>query len=251
MSAEDKMINDLREGRVSVAQPEVDLESFSSNQTQPKPEVKQNPNLLERIDELTKQRVEKFEANQRELEKKYLESQQTQIEEKTPEIEPEQIQEIQEQEMISDKPTFEGMQEIELADVVQEVPDVQNDVQAKQKFKKAKFRVKFITIAVCIAIAMFSGLAIYNAVEINRLNTQIATNQTKVEVDTAKYIYKISKVDDLIEDGKKAPVDTFQIGADKYLESYPEEIEDVTQITQESNWFDRFVQSIRNFFGRK
>ena len=147
-------------------------------------------------------------------------------------------------------PKYIGETEVQAESVEEEEAEVQNQAEQKQRVKKVKYRVKFISIAVCIAIALFSGLAIHNAVKITRLSSEVAAAQQQVEVNTTKYIYKISKLDDLIEKGKEAPADSFQIGADRYLESFPEEVEDITEVSQTSNWFDRFVDKIRKFFGR-
>lgn len=257
-NTEDK-IQTLREGRVATMVEE------SANVCAPTPLKKEeaksqsrpNQNLLDRIDQLTRERVGKFEEQQQYLEKKREEQEklqvamdaqlasQTQVQEQT--TPDESFEEAKESEV---QTSFSGTTQIEFEDQTEEDDQTKIEAQAKQRTKKIKFRIKFISIAVCIGIALFSGLAIHNAVRISQLSDEVAKMSSQVEVDAAKYIYKISKLDDLIEDGKKAPVDSFQIGADRYLESFPEEIEDVTEIAESSNWFDRFVNKIRKFFGR-
>lgn len=254
-NTEDKMIQDLRDGRVATMADDSDA-ILSAQKEKTKEGPKPNQNLLARIDELTRQRVESFEQKQRLLEEKYQQQQiasqvdvevSEQIQKETEQTQLD-VQEEQVQECVA-TPSFSGKTEIEVQVDEEKESEIENEAKNKQRAKKVKFRVKFISIAVCIAIALFSGLAIHNAVKITKLSSEVSAAQSQVEVNTAKYIYKISKIDDLIEDGKKAPVDSFQIGADRYLESYPEELEDVTEIAESSNWFDRFVNKIRKFFG--
>lgn len=109
-------------------------------------------------------------------------------------------------------PKYIGETEVQAESVEEEEAEVQNQAEQKQRVKKVKYRVKFISIAVCIAIALFSGLAIHNAVKITRLSSEVAAAQQQVEVNTTKYIYKISKLDDLIEKGKKHQLIVFKLG---------------------------------------
>lgn len=257
-NTEDK-IQSLREGRVTTMVEESASLSVQNEKEveQEKPQHKPNQNLLARIDQLTRERARKFEERQQYLDKKREEQERlqaamdAQIEsQKDTQIEGKEQAEVEELSQEEIQPSFSGKTQIEFENEVENETDEEVEAQTKQRTKKIKFRIKFISIAVCIAIALFSGLAIHNAVKITKLSEEVAATQSQVEVNTAKYIYKISKIDDMIEDGKKAPVDSFQIGADRYLESYPEEIEDVTEIAESSNWFDRFVNKIRKFFGR-
>lgn len=256
-NTEDKIQN-LREGRVTTMVEESASLSVQNEKEveQEKPQNKPNQNLLARIDQLTRERARKFEERQQYLDKKREEQERlqaamdAQIENQT-DTQQDEVANLQVDEGEQEtEPTFSGKTQIEFENEVENETDEEVEAQTKQRTKKIKFRIKFISIAVCIAIALFSGLAIHNAVKITKLSEEVAATQSQVEVNTAKYIYKISKIDDMIEDGKKAPVDSFQIGADRYLESYPEEIEDVTEIAESSNWFDRFVNKIRKFFGR-
>lgn len=252
-NTEDKIQN-LRDGRVATMTTDTDASlSVPKNETQK--EKATNENLLKRIDELTRERVNAFETKQRKLEEERRElqeklecAQKTEVTEVTDVAKADEAEQVDE-ESIS-MPKYVGETNAQTKSVEEEEAEVQNQAEQKQRAKKVKFRVKFISIAVCIAIALFSGLAIHNAVKINQLSSEVSAAQSQVEVSTAKYIYKISKIDDLIEDGKKAPADSFQIGADRYLESFPEEIQDITEISERSNWFDRFVNKIRKFFGR-
>lgn len=248
-------IQNLREGRVATMTTDTDT-SFSVAKNETKAQTKPNENLLRRIDELTRERVDAFESRQRMLDEQYKKQQvEAQVASKQDNQQAQSVEDKQEVEQnISDiaMPQYAGetKTQTQIQNAQEEDLEEQAKAEKKQRAKKVKFRIKFISIAVCIAIALFSGLAIHNAVKITKLSSEISTSQTQVEVNTAKYIYKISKLDDLIEDGKKAPVDSFQIGADRYLESFPEEIQDVTEIAESSNWFDRFVNKIRKFFGR-
>lgn len=253
-NTEDKIQN-LRDGRVATMTTDTDV-SLSVPKSETKEETKPNANLLKRIDELTRERVNAFETQQKKLE----EEERRQLEEKLESAQKTEVTEVAEvtntneaeqddEESIS-MPKYVGETEVQTESVEEEQAEVQNQSEQKQRVKKVKYRVKFISIAVCIAIALFSGLAIHNAVKITHLSSEVAAAQQQVEVNTTKYIYKISKLDDLIEKGKEAPADSFQIGADRYLESFPEEIEDITEVAKSSNWFDRFVDKIRKFFGR-
>lgn len=256
-NTEDK-IQSLREGRVTTMVEESASLSVQNEKEveQEKPQNKPNQNLLARIDQLTRERARKFEERQQYLDKKREEQERLQAAmdaqiESQKDTQQDEVANLQVDEGEQEtEPTFSGKTQIEFENEVENETDEEVEAQTKQRTKKIKFRIKFISIAVCIAIALFSGLAIHNAVKITKLSEEVAATQSQVEVNTAKYIYKISKIDDMIEDGKKAPVDSFQIGADRYLESYPEEIEDVTEIAESSNWFDRFVNKIRKFFGR-
>ncbi len=253
-NTEDKIQN-LRDGRVATMTTDTDA-SLSVSKDEIKKEKAPNENLLKRIDELTRERVNAFETQQRkleeeerrQLEKKLESAQKTEVTEVTEVASTNEAEQVDE-ESIS-MPKYIGETEVQAESVEEEEAEVQNQAEQKQRVKKVKYRVKFISIAVCIAIALFSGLAIHNAVKITRLSSEVAAAQQQVEVNTTKYIYKISKLDDLIEKGKEAPADSFQIGADRYLESFPEEVEDITEVSQTSNWFDRFVDKIRKFFGR-
>lgn len=253
-NTEDKIQN-LRDGRVATMTTDTDA-SLSVPKDEIKKEKAPNENLLKRIDELTRERVNAFETQQRkleeeerrQLEKKLESAQKTEVTEVTEVASTNEAEQVDE-ESIS-MPKYIGETEVQTESVEEEEAEVQNQAEQKQRVKKVKYRVKFISIAVCIAIALFSGLAIHNAVKITHLSSEVAAAQQQVEVNTTKYIYKISKLDDLIEKGKEAPADSFQIGADRYLESFPEEIEDITEVSQTSNWFDRFVDKIRKFFGR-
>lgn len=253
-NTEDKIQN-LRDGRVATMTTDTDA-SLSVSKDEIKEEKAPNENLLKRIDELTRERVNAFETQQRRLE----EEERRQLEKKLESVKKTEVTEVTEvantdeaeqvdEESIS-MPKYIGETEVQTESVEEEEAEVQDQAEQKQRVKKVKYRVKFISIAVCIAIALFSGLAIHNAVKITHLSSEVAAAQQQVEVNTTKYIYKISKLDDLIEKGKEAPADSFQIGADRYLESFPEEIEDITEVSQTSNWFDRFVDKIRKFFGR-
>lgn len=253
-NTEDKIQN-LRDGRVATMTTDTDA-SLSVPKDEIKKEKAPNENLLKRIDELTRERVNAFETQQRkleeeerrQLEKKLESAQKTEVTEVSEVASSDDAEQVDE-ESIS-MPKYIGETEVQTESVEEEEAEVQNQAEQKQRVKKVKYRVKFISIAVCIAIALFSGLAIHNAVKITHLSSEVAAAQQQVEVNTTKYIYKISKLDDLIEKGKEAPADSFQIGADRYLESFPEEIEDITEVSQSSNWFDRFVDKIRKFFGR-
>lgn len=252
-NTEDKIQN-LRDGRVATMTTDTDA-SLSVPKNETKEDTKPNANLLKRIDELTRERVNAFETQQRkleeeerrQLEKKLENAQKTEVIEVT-EIASSKAEQVDEESV--SMPKYIGETELQTESVEDEETQVQDQAEQKQRAKKVKYRVKFISIAVCIAVALFSGLAIHNAVKITRLSSEVAAAQQQIEVNTTKYIYKISKLDDLIEKGKEAPADSFQIGADRYLESFPEEIEDVTEVPQKSNWFDRFVDKIRKFFGR-
>ena len=251
-NTEDKIQN-LRDGRVATMTTDTDA-SLSVPKNETKEDTKPNVNLLKRIDELTRERVNAFETQQRkleeerrQLEKELENAQKTEVTEVT-EIASSEAEQVDEESV--SMPKYIGETELQTESVEDEETQVQNQAEQKQRAKKVKYRVKFISIAVCIAVALFSGLAIHNAVKITRLSSEVAAAQQQIEVNTTKYIYKISKLDDLIEKGKEAPADSFQIGADRYLESFPEEIEDVTEVPQKSNWFDRFVDKIRKFFGR-
>ena len=253
-NTEDKIQN-LRDGRVATMTTDTDA-SLSVSKDEIKEEKAPNENLLKRIDELTRERVNAFETQQRrleeeerrQLEKKLESAQKTEVTEVTEVANTDEAEQVDEQSI--SMPKYIGETEVQTESVGEEEAEVQDQAEQKQRVKKVKYRVKFISIAVCIAIALFSGLAIHNAVKITHLSSEVAAAQQQVEVNTTKYIYKISKLDDLIEKGKEAPADSFQIGADRYLESFPEEIEDVTEVSQTSNWFDRFVDKIRKFFGR-
>lgn len=253
-NTEDKIQN-LRDGRVATMTTDTDA-SLSVPKDEIKKEKAPNENLLKRIDELTRERVNAFETQQRkleeeerrQLEKKLESAQKTEVTEVTEVANTDEAEQVDEQSI--SMPKYVGETEVQTESVGEEEAEVQDQAEQKQRVKKVKYRVKFISIAVCIAIALFSGLAIHNAVKITHLSSEVAAAQQQVEVNTTKYIYKISKLDDLIEKGKEAPADSFQIGADRYLESFPEEIEDITEVSQTSNWFDRFVDKIRKFFGR-
>ena len=193
-NTEDK-IQTLREGRVATMVEE------SANicaptplkQEEEKPQTRPNQNLLDRIDQLTRERVGKFEKRQQYLEKKREEQEklqaamdaqlasQTQVQEQTT------PDETGEEEVENDVQTsFSGKTQIEFEDQTQEDEQTEIEAQAKQRTKKIKFRVKFISIAVCIAIALFSGLAIHNAVRISQLSEEVAQASSQVEVNTAK-----------------------------------------------------------------
>lgn len=252
-NTEDKIQN-LRDGRVATMTTDTDASlSVPKNETQK--EKAPNENLLKRIDELTRERVNAFETQQRKLEEERRQlEEKLESAQKTEATEVTEVASTSETDQVDDEsismPKYVGETEVQTESVEEEEAEVQNQAEQKQRAKKVRFRVKFISIAVCIAIALFSGLAIHNAVKISQLSSEVAASQNQVEVNTTKYIYKISKLDDLIEKGKEAPADSFQIGADRYLESYPEEIEDITEISESSNWFDRLVNKIRKFFGR-
>ena len=253
-NTEDKIQN-LRDGRVATMTTDTDV-SLSVPKSETKEETKPNANLLKRIDELTRERVNAFETQQKKLE----EEERRQLEEKLENAQKTNVSEVEDSKVVEEPeqvceqsvamPKYVGETEVQTDAEQEEETQTQNQAEQKQRAKKVKFRVKFISIAVCIAVALFSGLAIHNAVKINQLSNEVAAAQQQVEVNTTKYIYKISKLDDLIEKGKEAPADSFQIGADRYLESFPEEIEDITEVAKSSNWFDRLVDKIRKFFGR-
>ena len=252
-NTEDKIQN-LRDGRVATMTTDTDA-SLSVPKNETKEDTKPNANLLKRIDELTRERVNAFETQQRKLEEERRQlEEKLESAQKTEATEVTEVASTSETDQADDEsismPKYVGETEVQTESVEEEEAEVQNQAEQKQRAKKVRFRVKFISIAVCIAIALFSGLAIHNAVKISQLSSEVAASQNQVEVNTTKYIYKISKLDDLIEKGKEAPADSFQIGADRYLESYPEEIEDITEISESSNWFDRLVNKIRKFFGR-
>ena len=257
---EDKMIEELRNGRVAIAEPEEDdeLEKFfmqkkaekaaSKPAVAPTKEVERIDLLFPKAKKIEPPKVEEIKPAT--IPSVSLETQQ----ELQQQVEEEVEEEIEEEEIVQSRllsgtqPTYVEEQETQ----VDENEQVDNAILAiqKQKVKKAKFRVKFISIAICIAIGLFTGLAIYNSVKINKLTSEIATSSQQLKVNYAKYFYKVSQLDDLIEDGKNAPVDNFEIPAERYLDSYPEEVVDVVEIQKESNWFDRMISTIRGWFGK-
>ena len=122
--------------------------------------------------------------------------------------------------------------------------DIQLDSEdnKKKKTKKARFRLKLCSIIYCVLLAVGSGWCIGNAIHLNNLNESISN--TEYEISQVQYLIKISQLDSY----KQVTDDEADI-ITTVIEVTPPALASPTEISPETNWFDRFCQWLTNLGG--
>jgi cell division protein FtsL len=126
--------------------------------------------------------------------------------------------------------------------------------RVKPKFQfKLKSRAKIFLFAFCAVVVMLSGLMIYNAVQINNLQTDITNTTGQVEdttVDIDKIIKDIGNLtdEDLLEEEANNMDFSDIVPEDEVtIELLPKN--EVTTPVTHTNFFDRICNFFRRLFG--
>ncbi|MEG1499485.1 MAG: hypothetical protein RR400_00215 [Clostridia bacterium] len=123
--------------------------------------------------------------------------------------------------------------------------------EAAQKPKSKKFRLKLITSVFVLIVTMFTCVGISNAVEITRINAEVAAANQEYAINLEKYIKKISKLDKLTDEDVLDNVEIVSpIPPDRQISSTPEKIKNPAEITKISNWFNEILNKLSNLFRR-
>ena len=103
-----------------------------------------------------------------------------------------------------------------------------------------------------LAIAILGGWVIGNAIEIASTNSQIVSEIGKGEeyqVNIIEYLSKIGKLDDNVSQTPPNPEDGSLFPIEEIIPITLQPLEDTTAYEQESNWFDKICNWLKNLFG--
>ena len=120
------------------------------------------------------------------------------------------------------------------------------DSITETKPKNNKFRFKLLTCALCVIVSILSGWIIGNIVEISKTTTEITT-ATEYSVNLKDLIFEMSKLDK--DETPSSPSDGSLLPLEEIIPITPEPLDDTTTYEEESNWFDKICNWIRNLFG--
>lgn len=114
----------------------------------------------------------------------------------------------------------------------------------KEKKKEWKFRLILLTAIYCVVIGVLGAWVTTNAIRISNINQTINQTQTEININYAKYIENIAKLDQEpnTDNSSLLPID-------EIITVTPLPLEDVTEYEKESNWFDNIVNWFGNLFG--
>ncbi len=121
-----------------------------------------------------------------------------------------------------------------------------------KKSNDYKFKFRLLTSVFCCLLAILGGWIIGNTVEISSTTSQIATEIKKGEeyqVNIIEYLTKIGKLDDNVNQTPPNPEDGSLLPIDEIIPITPQPLEDTTAYEQESNWFDKICNWLKNLFG--
>ncbi len=122
---------------------------------------------------------------------------------------------------------------------------------SSQKPKSYKFRFRLIACVFACLVAITGGWVIGNIVEISKTSAEIAQvtqTNSEYEVNIAKLIKKISKIDSGSDDVGD-PSDGSLLPIEEIITITPQAQSDVTEYQKDSNWFDKICNFFRNLFG--
>ncbi|MGN1208507.1 MAG: hypothetical protein ACI4TI_03465 [Christensenellales bacterium] len=122
----------------------------------------------------------------------------------------------------------------------------------KQKVKmKLRPRGKLILIAISVVIILLSSLTIANAVNISRLNQEIANLDNQITIQDFKVDTAIKKLGELT-DKNKSDENAVRLALEKSTEFTQVglyERNEPIKLNQSTNWFDKFCNFISKIFG--
>ncbi len=121
-----------------------------------------------------------------------------------------------------------------------------------KKSNNYKFRFNLLTSVFCCLLAILGGWVIGNTIEIASTNSQIVSEVSKGEeyqVNIIEYLTKIGKLDDNVNQTPPNPEDGSLLPIDEIIPITPQPLEDTTAYEQESNWFDKICNWLKNLFG--
>lgn len=133
----------------------------------------------------------------------------------------------------------------------EEIIDKELNTYSK-KSNNYKFRFNLLTSVFCCLIAILGGWVIGNAIEIASTNSQIVSEIGKGEeyqVNIIEYLSKIGKLDDNVSQSPPNPEDGSLFPIEEIIPITPQPLEDTTAYEQESNWFDKICNWLKNLFG--
>lgn len=122
---------------------------------------------------------------------------------------------------------------------------------SKDNSKGFQFKFKLLTGVFCVLFCILTGWIIGNAIQIAQANSQIVSQVAQgqeYEINIAKYLSKISKLDDANKE-MSSPQDGSLIPIEEIIPITPQPLEDPTEYEQESNWFDKICNWFKNLFG--
>lgn len=195
-------------------------------------EVKLNSNIL----------VTSFKQNSKIKENNFKENVEVKPKQRTQEKIEEKIEEKVET-------LFNGSLQVEQTDDEQLEKEINT---YSKKSNNYKFRKNLITSVFCCMLAILGGWIIGNSIEIASANSQIVSQIEKQEeysVNIIEYLSKIGKLDDNVNQTPPNSQDGTLFPIDEIIPITPQPLEDTTAYEQESNWFDKICNWIRNLFG--
>ena len=195
--------------------------------------------LKQKIEEERIQNAQRLEEERKKQEEQALQE----VEQKQEE---QNSQEIEEQ--------VESLYNSSLSVESQGEEEIKNSISSatNEKTKSYKFRFRLLTGVFCCLIAILTGWIIGNSIEIANTSSQITTQIAQgkeYEANVAKYMYKIDQIDRKTQNTPPNPEDGNLLPIEEVITITPQALEEPTEYEQESNWFDKICNWLRNLFG--
>ena len=161
----------------------------------------------------------------------------TVVEKETPKKEEHRQSEKKVKPAVIDTPNYDLIEELtpEEREAIKEAEEKPEEESFEAKRKK-RIRIRIASIAMAVIGFMSLSWTAYNIASIASVNTQITAVATEYSINIAKYALKIKALDGLNN-------------GNELIETYPEELQDKTEIIPQSNWFDRFCNWLSRIFG--
>lgn len=128
-------------------------------------------------------------------------------------------------------------------------------VKNKETTQKVQYKVrpqgKLILAVISIIIILISSLCIYNAFEINRLNSDINNLNNEITVQDFNIDKAIKNLQNLNDDAKSNE-QALKLELEKATDTYDVtlyERQDTPQVKEVSNWFDKLCNMLSKIFG--
>ena len=150
---------------------------------------------------------------------------------------PKKLKRSDKQSSVMDKPNYDLIEELtpEEREALKDEEEITPE-ESPEARKQKRFRVKIAAIAMATIGVLSAGWVTYNIITIANVSSQVATVTADYSINMTKYLIKISALD----------------GANKgneLIETYPEELQDKTETSIKSNWFDKLCNLISRIFG--
>ena len=123
---------------------------------------------------------------------------------------------------------------------------LENTKLRKADSKKLKNRLKVCFVAMICVLTCLGGWSIYNAIKIETLNAQEQLETAEYNINIAKVITNISKLDDLTNPNSITNLD--ELSSAQIIEVAPKNELFPKTLEKHSNWFDRVCNWLSNLF---